>query len=149
MSNSTRYHVIVIDAEGNETERETRSNKAKAITNAQAINASEKVAVRVQTTAGTVVMEAKAPKSRVITVHTPRWSRVETRVPDLGDGVEIPEDYEVAYVRRRSASLVLRRQGAKGDYLVMDANTGETTPATNTKETAAIMHQRLLALSAS
>lgn len=142
MSNSsnTIYHVVVITDEG-EAERFTRSSKSKAIAAAAKINTDERHAVRVSTSAGKVVFEAPARPKRVITIKTPKWHRIETHVPELADGVTVPEGYEIAYSRIRVKLLVLRRVGTHGDYLVMDTQTGETMPATNTKETATIMRQ--------
>ena len=112
-----------------------RSHKDAALAEAERLRKEKHVGVRVETDAGHVIYSSGAR------LQTPRWSRVETHVPPLAEGVTIPAGYDVAYSRIRTHLLVLRRVGVHGDYLVMDSMTGETRKARNTKETAAIMHQ--------
>ena len=136
----TTYIVTAFDAAGAHDDFAHRANKPAAIRLADERRAETGEAVQVRTNAGTVVYEVAAVKHRVIKTRTPKYTRVETNLPELGE-VAVPDGYDVAYARTRGKLLVLRKRGVKGDYQVLDVTTGEAHPAANTKETAALMKQ--------
>ncbi len=131
---STKYAIIAVDAEGNETEVDTRSNKNAAIKLADDYRANEKVAVKVISPGGQTVHAVKAPGSRMIVNKTKPWTRIEAQLPE---GIKLPAGFHAVYLRKRAGLAVLRNDERK--YLVLELATGKTTEATNTKETAAIM----------
>lgn len=104
----------------------TKSGKATAIALAKKLRASEKVAVAVRTGAGTVVFEMKAPKLRVITKHTPKYTRLDAL---KGDPIQVPAGYEVAYKREGFRAVILRsvtkNEDGKWEYALLATETGE------------------------
>lgn len=108
---TTKYTVFA-----NDEARATRSAKPKAVELALALRNDERVDVRVETGAGTVVFEAKAPK-RI------RMSKPYTRVVELPEGIEVPEGFRVAYHRPRRKVAVLH--DVHEGYRLLHTGTGE------------------------
>jgi hypothetical protein len=111
---TTTYTVFVNDValEG------TKSKKATAVDLARAERKAQGADVRVETNAGTVVFEAKAPKKIKM---SPRY----TRVVELPEDAKLPEGARVAYIRARK-NLAILHDAETGEYAVHDFVKGET-----------------------
>lgn len=125
------------DSEG--TALDSRSAKPAAIALADALAKEHKATLTVTTDAGTVVHTAKARKAQV---STPRLSRVDSRELELGEGVALPEGWDVAYARPRASLVTLRQVTDEGaEYLVFDVTTGASADAENTRDAGRIMRE--------
>lgn len=134
MAKSTKYHV-----KGEGIETVTRSAKPAAVKLAEELRAEHKVTVTVETDSGTVVHEAKARKAGV---QTERFTRVDARevAKLLGEGVKLPRNFEVAYLRPRAKMALLRKVTQEGtSYLVFNLETGESEGVESTREGGARM----------
>lgn len=107
MSKATTYTVFVNDKalEG------TKSKKATAVDLARAARKEQNAAVRVETSAGTVVFEQAAPKKIKM---SPRY----TRVVPLPEGVEVPDGKRVAYAYNRRGGAILH-DAETGEYSIL------------------------------
>lgn len=107
---ATKYNVEVQSTKGGEfvATEFTRSEKAKAVAEANRITQEQKFGARVVTGAGNVVHENAYPKQRVITVFTKPF----TKVIELDEELQtlVPEGYVAAYRRPRNGAIVLRRE---------------------------------------
>jgi hypothetical protein len=124
---------------GEGLEAQTRSSKQSAIKVADALRSEHKVTVTVTTGAGTEVYVTKARKQGK---GAKPFTRVDARdfAKLLGEGVEIPEGFVVAYQRPRTSLALLRADVEDGfAYLVMDLATGGSTEAANTRDGGKIM----------
>jgi hypothetical protein len=128
---TTKYVVITVNAEGEETALEgTKSKRATAVELARETRAAERVGVRVETEAGKVVFEQAAPKKIKM---SPRY----TRVQDLPEGAVIPEGHRVAYNRARKNLAITHDPSAEETpYAVVNFVTGEVLARTETTREA-------------
>lgn len=110
MANTT-YTIIA----GGES-KGTKSKKTQAVALATELRNELKVDVQVQTGAGTVVFELKAPKKI-------KMSKPYTRVVSLPEGVEVPDGFRVAYFRPRRKVAVLH--DIHEGYRLLSTATGE------------------------
>lgn len=132
-----------ITGEGIETQ--SRSDKGAAVKIADELRSEHKVTVQVTTDKGTVVHEAKARKQGKA---TERFTRVDEREVKalLGEGVKVPRNYDVAYLRPRAGYALLRKVTQEGtSYLVFNLASGETEGVESTRAGGA----RMIALSKS
>lgn len=141
---STKYSLQIQNVTGGEFADAdfTRSTKATVIAEGDSRRKSDKVGYRVVTDKGTVVAEASVPKQRVITVHTPAF----TKVIDLPEDLQklVPEGYAAAYRRSRNGAIVLRREVDLEDdearYLVIsEAKGARVGGAPTTRAAGALM----------
>lgn len=115
---TTVYHIIALDAEGNETTPlDTKSKKATAVEVARAFRKESGEGVVVKTDAGTEVFKQLAKK------HI-KMSPKYTRVVDLPEGFEIPEGMRPCYVRPRRNGVILH-DPESGEYHIQKLDTGE------------------------
>lgn len=111
-------------------ETETRASKPSAIKLANEWGPG----ARVRTAAGTVVHEV-AGKRKAAAPYT----RVDNRELDLGKGVRLPQNFEVAYTYPRTDLALLRKATEDGfDYIVFNLETGERTPVDTTRDARAV-----------
>lgn len=120
---ATKYAISVQNVEGEFEQVETRSDKTKAITVAQALRAERKATTQVHTSAGTLVFEQKARKPQ-------RKTRPYTRVVELPEGFVVPEGKRVAYTRLRKGAAILH--DFEEQYWVYDLNTSEVLASFST-----------------
>jgi hypothetical protein len=113
---TTTYRIFKATTEG-ETLVATKSKKSVAVELATQIRRDEKVGTRVETSAGTVVFEAKARKPQ-------KKTKPYTRVVALPEGVEVPEGKRVAYTRTRKNAAILH-DAEEQLYTVIRYSTGE------------------------
>lgn len=106
---STTYTVFANDValEG------TKSKKATAVELAKTVRADQRVAVRVETSTGTVVFEQAAPK-------TIKMSPQYTRTVELPEGFRVPAGFRVAYTRNRKG-IAIAHNAETGEYRVINA----------------------------
>lgn len=115
---------------------DTRSEKQAAI----------KLAVKpgdeVRTTSGTVVHTT--PKRRTMRADRfTAYTRIDAReyTELLGEGVHIPRNFDVVYLRPRQAMAMLRHQGEDKRYLVFDLQTGERHEVSTCRESAQLVKE--------
>lgn len=77
----------------------------------------------------------EATKKKLVRVKP--YTRTE-EIPQLAEGVKLPEGYTPAYFRRRKTLAVLRAVDCT-HYLVFDINTGKSMQVANTKEASQTM----------
>lgn len=113
---------------------DTRSSKDAAI----------KLATRpgdlVRTSAGTVVHEVPGKAKR--TMRADRFApftRVDSRPAELGEGIKLPANYEVAYVRPRQGFAMLRHTGESKKYLLVNLKTGDKHEVATCRESAELV----------
>lgn len=113
---TTTYSIFAGDA----TEAvATRSNKGKALELATALRNDDKVAVRVETGSGKVVLDLQAPKKI-------KMSRPYTRVvPVPAEVVEMIDNKRVAYKRGPKARQFALLDASRGEYAIWDIARGE------------------------
>lgn len=114
------------------------SKKSAAVEAAMAHTSENGVETQVLSPAGNVV-ETFVPSNRA----KPN-TRTSDKAFELGEGVELPEGYEVAYDRTRINTLVLRAddpEDAESKYLVFNTLTGDSVPAGGTRDACAITTQ--------
>lgn len=135
---TTTYSIQKLE-NGEFVEVDTKTKKGTAVEIAEQTRGLEQVEVRVVTNAGTVVFEQKAPTGkRVIVNKTKPYTRVDDREPELAEGVEIPEGFEVTYLLPRNKMSVCRDPETL-EYLVLDHLTGETRPAANCRDASDVV----------
>jgi hypothetical protein len=139
---TTTYTVFI-----NNNDVDSRSKKSKAIELAeQALATQPDANVEVRTAAGTVVWpevtDVTEQVAEVVTTsgHSKPWTRTET--PNF----EAPaiSGYTAAYTRARVGAVVYRKDGVKGDYLVVTVKAGKVTEkvaVTNTVEAREVTNE--------
>lgn len=70
-------------------------------------------------------------------VRVKPYTRTE-ELPELGEGVNLPEGYTPAYFRKRKALAVLRAVDCT-HYIVFDTSNGKSMQVANTKEASQTM----------
>jgi hypothetical protein len=85
----------------------------------------------------TAVTEPTATKKKLVRVKP--YTRTED-LPELAEGVTLPEGYVPAYFRKRKTLAVLRSVD-RTHYLVFDTSTGNKMRVTSCKEASATMSE--------
>lgn len=129
---STRY-TAQVEAKGKFVGNESTTVRSKAIAQAEALRKDTGNAARVITAAGTVVFEIKAKRQQAPTIP---FTRVDERLE-----AKLPKGYVVAYFRPRKHAALLRNEdlNAETRYLVLNVDTGETTPVETTRDGGQLM----------
>lgn len=117
---TTKYTVFTVNAEGVETELATKSKKSTAVELATATRNEQATRVVVRTQAGNVAFEQDAPKKIKM---SPRY----TRTVELPEGVTLPVEGRVAYVRPRQNAAVIDVAGAESEerYAILNLKSGK------------------------
>lgn len=119
----------------------TRSDKGAAVALADDLRKEHKTEVHVSTEKGKEVYVTKPRKAQT---RTQAFTRVDSREykDKLGEGVHLPRNYEVAYLRPRSSYALLRKVTQDSvSYLVFNLATGESESVDNTREGGARMRE--------
>ena len=134
---TTTYTIATLNADTDAYDATaTRSNKAAAISVANATRVQTGCAVRVTTNAGTIVFEMDAPTAKA-TYAKPYFRTIADTRPA---NAVAPAGWEVCYDRARRDVAVIRNVSKRDQYAVMRISTGDIlAEATTTREAGQIM----------